>query len=331
MTHFLSIKDKIFLSIIVPCYNAEKYIHKLIDSVIAQSISDWELILIDDGSKDKTAEICRKAAQNDSRIRYIYQDNAGVSNARNQGLKVAKGEYISYVDADDWIEWNFIEVFQNSHLAEINICGYQEVFPNGKIKTKQFPEKALYSRSPLQTYTVRNSFFRTPWAIVFRHEFLKKNKMKFQENLSWGEDTMFMLNAVRIAKDINFVPDVIYNYRYTGEGLTNSPKRHKNMVQFLNVYMPTCKDVKKESVSSAKMMEELILFLSVILLNEVIKANYDNKEKMEYITNIHLYLKAIPFLFVCKKKVGRIRYLAVVLAKLSISPSSSLTLYNYFI
>ena len=63
MTHFLSIKDKIFLSIIVPCYNAEKYIHKLIDSVIAQSISDWELILIDDGSKDNTAEICRKASQ----------------------------------------------------------------------------------------------------------------------------------------------------------------------------------------------------------------------------------------------------------------------------
>lgn len=112
--------------------------------------------------------------------------------------------------------------------------------------------------------------------------------MKFQENLSWGEDTMFMLNAVRIAKDINFVPDVIYNYRYTGEGLTNSPKRHKNMVQFLNVYMPTCKDVKKESVSSAKMMEELILFLSVILLNEVIKANYDNKEKWS-ILQIFIY------------------------------------------
>ena len=176
MTHFLSIKDKIFFSIIVPCYNAEKYIHKLIDSVIAQSISDWELILIDDGSKDNTAGICREAAKNDSRIRYIYQDNAGVSNARNHGLKEARGMYITCIDSDDWIEPNFLECFKNGHLADINICGYREIYTNGNIKGEWAPI-SLYSKQPLETYTVRNSFFRTPWAVLFRHDFLKAQKL----------------------------------------------------------------------------------------------------------------------------------------------------------
>ena len=325
MTHFLSIKDKIFFSIIVPCYNAEKYIHKLIDSVIAQSISDWELILIDDGSKDNTAGICREAAKNDSRIRYIYQDNAGVSNARNHGLKEARGMYITCIDSDDWIEPNFLECFKNGHLADINICGYREIYTNGNIKGEWAPI-SLYSKQPLETYTVRNSFFRTPWAVLFRHDFLKAQKLSFMEKLSWGEDTVFLLQATIAAQDINFISDIIYNYRYTGEGLTNAPKRHYNMIQFLNIYTEIRRDVILKSSSAVKMMDELTLFLSMILLLEVIKSPKNKNEKLNFIRSIHHYIKKLPLIFILKTKVGRIRYAAAILSHIP----STLFAYQFY-
>ena len=105
-----------YISFIVPCYNAAKYLTDLITSIKKQTINDWELLLIDDGSTDNTHEIINKFL-NDTRIHYIYQENGGVSNARNHGLQEAKGKYITCIDADDWIEANFIEEFSNLNSA----------------------------------------------------------------------------------------------------------------------------------------------------------------------------------------------------------------------
>lgn len=316
-----------YISIIVPCYNAAKYLPNLITSVQKQTINDWELLLIDDGSKDNTHEVVRKY-QGDKRIHYIFQNNAGVSKARNCGLDKATGEYVTCVDADDWLEPDFIEVFQKSNLADINICGYREIYPDGKVRTEWNPEK-LYSSAPLDTYTVRTSYFRTPWAVVFRRDFLKTNNLHFLENLSWGEDTMFLLFATMKAKDIRFISDVLYNYRYTGEGLTNSPNRHQNMVQFLDTYTSYIKTIQIKSVIAAQMMRELVLFLSIILLNETVKSDKSKQEKIGIINSIHKYLRQLPFSYILKTKVGRIRYAAAVLSRI-IHSSFSLPIYKYF-
>ena len=309
--------DPLF-SIIVPCFNAGKYITKLLTSVLEQTFNDWELILIDDGSTDETSSICMRLQAVDKRVNYVYQKNAGVSNARNHGLSIALGKYVTFVDADDWIEKDFLESFKSNYLADINVCGYQEIFPSGEIREKKFVDKVLYSTQPLQTYTVRNSFFRTPWAVVFNRQFLAINELRFQERLSWGEDTMFMLQVVRKAKDINFIPNVLYNYRYTGAGLTNAPTRHGNMVQFLDAYTAVLPDVAKESKIAGVMIKELTLFLCVILLEEILKTNYNNKKKAYYINQIHRYIKILSVPFIFKTKVGRIRYLAAILAKFAI-------------
>ena len=107
------------LSVIVPVYKVEKYIHKCVDSILNQTFTDFELILVDDGSPDNCGRICDEYAEKDSRVRVIHKKNGGVSDARNVGVVESKGDYISFVDPDDWIETNALEQIWNK--AEANL------------------------------------------------------------------------------------------------------------------------------------------------------------------------------------------------------------------
>ena len=101
------------ITIIVPVYNTATHLRTCIDSIVSQTVPDWELILINDGSTDASGSICDEYATKDSRIAVVHQQNSGVSNARNKGIELAKGNFITFIDSDDWIELNFIEKFKN--------------------------------------------------------------------------------------------------------------------------------------------------------------------------------------------------------------------------
>ena len=96
------------ISVIVPVYNTEKYLHRCVDSILAQTFTDFELLLIDDGSTDSSGAICDESAQKDSRVRVFHKENGGVSSARNLGLDKAKGKWVTFVDSDDWIKESFL-------------------------------------------------------------------------------------------------------------------------------------------------------------------------------------------------------------------------------
>lgn len=318
-----------FISFVVPCYNAARYLPKLLESVLGQTDDDWEMLLIDDGSEDNTKTVVDSYLEN-PRIRYYYQTNKGVSSARNNGISKARGECVTCVDADDWLDIHFVELFKKLSIADVNICGYREVYNDGEYREIS-PTSLQYSYFPLDDYTVRNSFFRTPWAVVFRRNFLKSCNLIFPETLAWGEDTMFLLYATMAANSILFVPNVLYNYRFTGEGLTNSIKRHSNMLQFLNVYSNARSEVRLRSEHAWNMMNELILFLSVILLREIMSdKDKTNEEKKEYTANIDCLFRTIPFLFSLRKKVGRIRYIIALCSRL-LPSSISFEIYKKMI
>ena len=115
------------ISIIVPVYKVEKYLCRCLDSIVAQTFTDWECILIDDGSPDNSGKICDEYAEKDGRFRVIHQENAGVSAARNAGLDAARGEWIGFVDSDDWVESNMYEYLYNNALetkSDVVICGF---------------------------------------------------------------------------------------------------------------------------------------------------------------------------------------------------------------
>ena len=113
------------VSIIVPVYKAEKYLHRCVDSILAQTFTDWELLLIDDGSPDRSGDICDEYAKKDTRIRVFHKKNGGVSSARNLGLDNVQGEYVTFVDSDDWIDVNTLNVcFSQIETYDLDILQF---------------------------------------------------------------------------------------------------------------------------------------------------------------------------------------------------------------
>ena len=186
------------LSVIVPIYNVEKYLPKCIDSILAQNYSEIEVILVDDGSPDGCPEICDNYAEKDKRIVVIHQKNLGVSAARNAGLKAAHGEYIGFVDPDDWISPSMYQEMITAlerENADLAICGYDYYDENGAVDTKRrYKEKAdeiitqkeLMSRFSDMPPTVRHGVVNK----LFRKKLM--NGIIFPEKLSSSEDVYFI-------------------------------------------------------------------------------------------------------------------------------------------
>ena len=162
------------VSIIVPVYKAEQYLHRCIDSILSQSFTDWELILVDDGSPDKSGDICDEYSKKDPRIKVFHKSNGGVSSARNLGLDYAKGQWITFIDADDYID----SCFCNINEAEINDIiikrNYIVDIDNSIKESKQFD--TLSSIANMEEFLSRNLYaniFRNPWGKFFKSNILK--------------------------------------------------------------------------------------------------------------------------------------------------------------
>ena len=211
------------VSVIIPVYQAEKYLKSCIDSILRQSFSDFELILIDDGSKDQSGAICDDYAQMDSRVKVIHQTNAGVSAARNAGLEICCGEYITFVDADDTIDSGFLELAVNAlanSAADIFLSGLcMETWENGEIDSS-----VRYGVGENQNWTVRELLENLevsypqicicgPCCKLYKNEIIQKNTVRFTEALKYGEDTYFNLDYFSHCEHIVFSREIFYHYR----------------------------------------------------------------------------------------------------------------------
>mgnify|MGYP002510716303 FL=1 len=206
------------VSIIIPVYNAEKYIQTTVDSVLSQTFSDWELLLIDDCSKDHTSSICEKLVQSDNRITYIRQnENGGPAKARNVGVDYAKGEYLAFVDSDDTIETTFLEKLVTTAIynhSDIVWCNYNEVLDNSKICKKH--NLPCHTSIPYDTYI--RFFFNNQeglgsmWTKLYRKSFLEQNKLFLNPERVHGEDWEFNLNCFRCHPILVAIDDCLYNY-----------------------------------------------------------------------------------------------------------------------
>lgn len=199
-----------FITVIVPAYNSEKTITKTIESVLNQTFDKFEVIVINDGSIDKTEQEVQKLMKKDSRIRLINQSNKGVSAARNSGIDNSMGEYITFLDSDDTYGNNYLEKMFSEikkSLADICYCGYNRVDPykTTKVLTKFTNKNVLkyYILGKVRIHT-------TGW--MMNKDFLVENNLKFYENLNWGEDFQFFCSALSSASKITYVPDYLTNY-----------------------------------------------------------------------------------------------------------------------
>lgn len=201
------------ISIIIPIYRVEKYLKRCIDSVLKQSYENIEIILVNDGSDDNCPNICLEYLDKDNRIIYIDKENGGLSDARNAGIKVAKGKYITFVDSDDTIEIDYVKQLYNTLInnnADLSICGYTVIYDNGRIvnhsSDKQF---VLNQKQALEKLVYQEDFDSASVAKLFKKELF--NKVKFPVGKIF-EDSFttfkFFLECEKIACNMNSQ----YNY-----------------------------------------------------------------------------------------------------------------------
>ena len=228
-------------SIIIPVYNVEPYLRECLDSVLAQTCAEWEAMCINDGSTDGSLDILQEYAANDARFRIINQPNKGLSAARNAGIRAAKGEYLFFLDSDDWIVPDALERL-NKHIAGQDMICFAGQKYNEKDKT-YLPSDVLipaiysngmayYSDNALKSYAFP---FVCAVLRLYKRIFLQEHNLVFEERI-YHEDNLFTPIACYYSGKVQVVHDVLYVYRVRENSImtTNQPKRIADMVYVAN-------------------------------------------------------------------------------------------------
>ena len=207
------------ISIIVPIYNAEKNITKCVESILSQSFDNWELILVNDGSKDSSSIICENYAKQHSNIIVIHKPNGGVSSARNEGLKIANGQYITFADADDYLEpYTFELFFQtiNTYKCDIVRSGYVRELRDDKEYVQIDKTTVCENTWDMFRYTELNNYYSFVWNTCFKKECIEG--LWFNEDINWQEDHLFTYQAYHNCKRMVIIPEITYHYTIQSGG-----------------------------------------------------------------------------------------------------------------
>lgn len=254
---------KVKVSIIIPVYNGELYIEKCIHSILKQKFQDYEVILIDDGSTDSSGVICQKMAKEDARIVVIHSVNQGVSEARNLGIQSASGEFLQFIDIDDWIEEtmtkSLVEAATHQDI-DLVVCGYKRVTKYITRKDRMWDAPGTYRNSD---YLVRiledptGYYYGVVWNKLFRRQLIIDNALLFDKSLSLGEDFVFNLEYIKHAKNIKVIEERPYIYNYSNIGTLS---RYK--VDSFDIYKKELENRKEIYYRMCKVFEELNLQIS---------------------------------------------------------------------
>lgn len=277
--------SKVDISIIVPIYNAEKYLDKCINSLLNQTKEEIELILVNDGSTDSTEEIIK--SYKDKRIKYFKNKNQGIGKTRNFGIEKANGKYIMFIDSDDYLEKTTCEALfvkaENDNL-DLVICNFYKEYDNGNLEEIILPsfENTTLKETPSLIRTINLS----PWNKLYKKELIRKNKLKFEENLKY-EDAPFVSSAFDKANKIGKV-DKCLNY-YVIHGNSETTVRDKRCFDILKII-----DIMRKNFKYKDYVKEDLDKLTVrIITNYTIqqRVQKDKKIGMEFIGTAFDYMK----------------------------------------
>lgn len=216
------------VSIIVPVYNAENYLERCVESVLAQEYEDFELLLIDDGSKDKSGEICDRFAAEDSRVRVLHKENTGVSDSRNQALDMARGEYLQFLDSDDWLTPDSTKRLVRSVESsgcDMVIADFYRVVGEKFSRKGDIEKEGLLSRQDFANLMMENPadfYYGVLWNKLYRRAIVEKHRLRMDADISWCEDFIFNLEYIRHCHTIFALQAPIYYYVKTKGSLVNS-------------------------------------------------------------------------------------------------------------
>jgi len=211
------------VSIIIPVYNSGTTLRRCLESVINQSFSDWELLLIDDGSKDNSCEICDEYVGKDKRIKVFHKENGGVSSARNIGLDYAKGEWVAFIDADDYVKESYLaNLWEHSQKQVDLVVSYAEIHNGDDINKESYPSK-LIDDTNFDSMFIENdmNWHTSPWSKLYKRNIIEKHHLRFCEGMHIGEDAVFLFCYMLCSNRIYISNDTDYCYfAYTPGSLT---------------------------------------------------------------------------------------------------------------
>lgn len=228
------------ISVIVPVYNVERVLHFCIDSIIAQSYKDFELILVNDGSADNSGEICDQYAERDKRISVIHKENGGVSSARNVGIKKSKGEYICFIDADDYMEKSMIETmvhYMHTSQSDIVSCGVNWVDEDGNTLSIKCGDECVLNQPDAIKCLLTNGIIREQvWDKLYKREVI--HNVRFVEGKKI-DDVFWTYRAIGNARKIAVIKDALYFYTQRSSSVMGAGYQDYWM-QTLEAYQKRC-------------------------------------------------------------------------------------------
>lgn len=283
------------LSIIVPVYNVEKYLSQCIKSILYQTFTDIEIILVDDGSTDKSGNICDAYAAKDPRVKVIHQENKGLVNARKTGLKAASGKYIGYVDGDDWIEPNMYERMHwkmTEEQVDVVMCGRYEDTENMQKPVYHGVSEGRYDKSMLMKSVYPHmiadgSFFKWGvfpgvWDKLFKKDCLEKYQMEVDERLTMGEDAACTYPCLLNADSIYVLEECLYHYRQTPFSMVKADTVPSVLrKQFQLLYHSVLDSLRRYTniYDLTRQWREYLLFL----MTPRAETLYEGMEKLDYL------------------------------------------------
>lgn len=334
------------VSIIIPVYNTEQYLEECLNSIIGQTLSDIEIICVDDGSKDASLTILKKYEKKDSRIKILKNTHSGAGACRNQALNVATGEYLAFIDSDDFCRLDFLEKMYNKAIktnSDIVICSVDSYDVNQNIykrlpyslELSNLPREEIFNAYSMQE-TIFNSFQNWNVNKIFKHSFIKENKIRFQE-LYRTNDLLFTCSSLILAKKITTINESLMIYRI-GMSTNSQATNHLYPTDFYDAFMAlrnflqkkNCYSIYKESflnhffagcvhnlnsIKDKKTQKKLYKFLitnfqeeGIVLKNELKKFGYKQSSILENIFSMRNSCdkkhKIITF-FCCEIKIRR--------------------------
>ena len=224
------------VSIIVPVYNTGSYLHKCIKSILSQTLESFELILVNDGSVDESGQICDEYARQDARIKVIHKKNEGVSIARNTGISVAQGEYIGFIDSDDWIEPDMYETLYKlavSNECDVVMCDVVTKYdskPDEADTIIRLPEDVLLHKKDIYPELLRE-MAGSACRCIYKKDLINNNQITFPQNIPLSEDRMFNILAFGYSTGIYYTKTPFYN-RYVRKGSAVS-KYYSNYLEII--------------------------------------------------------------------------------------------------
>lgn len=238
-------KKETLVSIIVPIFNAERYLDKCVGSILRQTYKNIELILVDDGSKDNSGNICKKYTNLDERVLLIQGENHGVSFSRNVGIENVSGEYIAFIDADDSINEKYIErLLYNIEEADLSVCGYYEINSQNDIIDSNLSgervDKVKSSQEFLRDiFTMTYGYQGYIWNKLFKADIIKDNCIRFDTEIYYNEDRLFVFEYLLKCQQIYYSDEPLYYYFMNNTGamaLTRNNVFNKKMISELEAF-----------------------------------------------------------------------------------------------